>query len=52
VLIQHKADMGKLRIIGVRVFLCNSENKRSFRMACMIWILKGEAPAKRRRARR
>jgi hypothetical protein len=36
--------MGKLRIIGVHVFLCNSENERAYRMACMIWILKGEAP--------
>jgi hypothetical protein len=43
-LVQHKADMGKLRVIAVRVFLCNSENPRAFRMACIIFILKGEAP--------
>ncbi|KAF2642463.1 hypothetical protein P280DRAFT_547937 [Massarina eburnea CBS 473.64] len=40
-LIQHKADFPDLRIVGVRVFLCNS----NMRLACLLWYLKGATPA-------
>ncbi|KAF2250241.1 hypothetical protein BU26DRAFT_564114 [Trematosphaeria pertusa] len=43
-LIQHKADFGDLRPVGVRVFMCNSEAVGSTRKVCLLWYLKDAPP--------
>lgn len=40
-LLQHKAELGDLRIVGVRIFAADTVKMQ----VCMLWYLKGPAPA-------
>lgn len=41
-LVQHKEEMGGLRPVSVRIFLCRKGEREFYWMPCMVWTLKDE----------